>query len=127
LVSVPCFSPWFGLSTYPHVLFIQLSFALTWLVCRWHRLWCPVRRFGSELNGIAERSAVLNMFGFSRRRAKLGRWILFPFLRFHHLMFAPCFCLPFVPGVWWWQGKLFNPRACFLVYLNISTSIQFGH
>lgn len=46
LSSVPYFPPRFHLSTNPSVPSSQLIIALTWLVCRWHRLMsCPAVRF----------------------------------------------------------------------------------
>jgi hypothetical protein len=46
---------------------------------------CPAVRFWAELNW--RESTVWNMFGFSRRRVKLGRWILRPVLWFHRAIF----------------------------------------
>jgi len=82
LVSVPCFPSWFGLSTNPMYFFFS-SWSLHWLDLFADNRggWCPV----PELNW--RDSTVRNMFGFSRRRVKLGRWILRPVLWFLRAMF----------------------------------------
>ena len=111
LVSVPCFPPWFGLSTNPMYFFSQMIFCID-LTCL--RITGEADALSLNWTGETAQSGICLVSrgaGWNLEGEYYAQFFDFIVRCFSYLFNSFC------PAVWWWQGELW-PETWFLCVLE---------